>query len=496
MRWRWALTVLVAGVAALSGCGSDGDGDATVASFGRGEIPAPTDEEPLVGRWETRDSDGTCPGFSAAEPRVIEIRPGTDDRPYPTAIEIAGNACLADLQVAFEPSGTGEEVTAYGGSLAAPGALPAAVSAVADRSFQLQVGGETVRFERIGAGPDRDESTLLGIPSPEEAVTPRNAGLAAAIMVLLLGLVSFPAMLLNSTLEANVDTIRARWAGMLRRFGVQDAGGVEQQIGFWRRWRGMATYLVLSAVLYGMMQPGWGLNAATAVTVIGFLAALAITTGSTVLLTVWYLQRRIGTSGRPEVLTLTAPIALLGVVGSRVAGFVPGFAYGLIARYEPAQELDDATSATITIWTSVLTLLLGLGAWFALGPLRLLPDSIETIPVAAAGGVFTVAVEALLIGLIPLRFLPGSAVRTRSRVIWAVLWLSGAFLFALVLLRPGLATAQDGSTAWMLATSGTFAGVALAIWRFYARRTVDQRPSPPGAQDLDDDRRPQHGTPF
>jgi membrane associated rhomboid family serine protease len=87
-------------------------------------------------------------------------------------------------------------------------------------------------------------------------------------------------------------------------------------------------------------------------------------------------------------------------------------------------------------------------------------------------------------------------VRTRSRVIWAVLWLSGAFLFALVLLRPGLATAQDGSTAWMLATSGTFAGVALAIWRFYARRTVDQRPSPPGAQDLDDDRRPQHGTPF
>ena len=101
-------------------------------------------------------------------------------------------------------------------------------------------------------------------------------------------------------------------------------------------------------------------------------------------------------------------------------------------------------------------------------------SSLSSVPLAIDSGVFVTSVEALTIGLIPLRFLPGAMLREHFRKSWILLWCAGGFLFTLVLLRPGLVSGQSRNVAGTVVLAACVSAVAFAFWLFHRAR-----PRPP-----------------
>jgi hypothetical protein len=88
-------------------------------------------------------------------------------------------------------------------------------------------------------------------------------------------------------------------------------------------------------------------------------------------------------------------------------------------------------------------------------------------------GIFIVAVEGLVFGLVPLRFLPGQKIWAWSRWRWALLWGAGLALFAHVLVYP-VTVAQPNpdpaSLTTTLASVSVYGAVAVGFWLFFRWR--------------------------
>ena len=253
----------------------------------------------------------------------------------------------------------------------------------------------------------------------------------------------------------------------------------------WGRPAGLGLYLVVSAVLYSGLQPGWGFNWATWVSALAFLVTLALTTAISLGVTVAGLRRRPeGAGGHPVVEFRTLVIAAICVARPRLIGFVPGYLYGIVARFEADEESAEVHQAATIRGASVVVLASSVGAWFVVGPLRSLAGGhhpLVGLPAAIAAGLFMGGVESLMIGLLPIELLPGATLPKHHRHAWKLLWGAGGFLAALALFRPGLVNAQ-GRSAWLiLAAAVVYAGGAVAFWAL-TRRSQDVS-GPPGTDE-------------
>jgi hypothetical protein len=123
--------------------------------------------------------------------------------------------------------------------------------------------------------------------------------------------------------------------------------------------------------------------------------------------------------------------------------------------------------------TVVVTYVLAIVAWLTFTPLQHLASGgafFDQLPLGLAGGLVTGALEFIVIGLIPLRFLPGHTLRKWNPRVWFASYLGGAFLFSLVLLRPGLVEAHDSSVAWTVGIAIAFAVGSIAFWGYFRER--------------------------
>jgi len=93
---------------------------------------------------------------------------------------------------------------------------------------------------------------------------------SAALPALLVFLMPFPSQLFNSTLESHEDEVR-RWL-RLDRIGSA-IGGIGA---FWALWPGVALFTLLAAVLYGFLDPGFGLDLGSLATFPGMLLGIVL----------------------------------------------------------------------------------------------------------------------------------------------------------------------------------------------------------------------------
>ena len=165
-----------------------------------------------------------------------------------------------------------------------------------------------------------------------------------------------------------------------------------------------------------------------------------------------------------------------------MANLQPGYMYGIIGTFtfglvltRSDEGCDGGDAGAVGL------LILALVTWFARIPFEPTPGVPQTGPMLiinmALVSTFVVAVEGLVFGLIPIRFLPGQKIFAWSRWRWALLWGAGLALFAHVLMYP-VTLAQPSPDPATLATTLVSAGLYGAI----AVGLLGRLPIPRGAQ--------------
>jgi hypothetical protein len=289
---------------------------------------------------------------------------------------------------------------------------------------------------------------------------------SALLTVLLLLLIAFPGELFNSTVESNYDEI----AGWLRRARIRGLAAV------WRGPIGVILLLGLGALTYSLLDPAFGTDPASLASYVGLLIGLVVVLAAFELPGLLMHMRRTGELGSLRALPWTLVAGGVCVLISRLAGFEPGYLYGVLLGvvFRRPQETDDdgRQAAAGAVWT----LLTALAAWLALGWLRATVADASFLRVAgetALAAVVVAGLEAVAFGMMPFRFLNGAAVRAWSRLAWALLFGAGAFAFVHVLIGPQsgyLAELAPNGLIAALAVFVAFAVMSFAVWGYFRFR--------------------------
>lgn len=302
-------------------------------------------------------------------------------------------------------------------------------------------------------------------------ITPASAVASLFAVAAVLLLIAFPAELFNSTLEENHEEIR-RWFRLRPRPDEPRSATIL-----------FIAFVVLSGPLYFLINPKLHLDAGVLAGAFGLSVATGLVTLASDAPTVLFVRRQFREWGRLNVVPGSIWVALVCVLLSRAVRFQPGYFYGLIAGVAIGQRLRDDEGGWLAASSAGLLLILSVGSWVALGPVSHVAGRV-TAPFwavfleAVLGGVFWVALDSLVIALMPLRFLQGSRITTWSRVAWAVLYGAVLLAFAHILLRPGSGYVADTRTSPAAVVVALFVGFALfssGFWAYFRYR----RPRPP-----------------
>lgn len=306
------------------------------------------------------------------------------------------------------------------------------------------------------------------VPGPEDInLDPLVVAASVALTAGMVFLIPFPAEIFNQTVATHYQEIRA----VFRR-------REERGDGFWQSRWGLVVAMVLMALLYGFLDPSFGLNARALPTFFGLLVGVIAVTLGFVLPTRILRRARSGDWGRLRAL----PVALLVGVGcvilSRLVGFVPGYLYGVVLALVFSREAgEDAETNELTV-DSIVLLAIAFSSWFGLGAVRASGGGSWSEFLEAALAMSTVAAfEGLVFGLLPIHGMPGRILFKRRRVMWAVIWGLALLAFFHVLVNPRSGYLVDTAAVPVLTTYGLlafFGGLSfgLSLWfRRSARKT-------------------------
>ena len=297
--------------------------------------------------------------------------------------------------------------------------------------------------------------------------TLRDLVRSAALALLLVLLVGFPAELVNSTAHENADRIRRAFRRLTAR-----AARLPRPPDLPAPAR-LAAFTVVAAALTSFADPRAGFDAETLVTLAGLLVAIPVTLlAFEVPVELW--SRRGGNPPAalrvlPGALAVAAVLALV----SRVAGFEPAYVYGLVAGYAVvagrALTAGRAGQAVLAGAASMLGVsLLAWAAWLTLGE----PDATLAARLADSvlAAVALVGVEGLVFALLPVRFLDGEALWRWGRRRWAAAYGVVAFVFVHLLLTSHAERVGGAEVARMLALFAAFGVASVAFWAWFRFR--------------------------
>jgi hypothetical protein len=294
---------------------------------------------------------------------------------------------------------------------------------------------------------------------------------SALLAVLLLLFIAFPGELFNDTVEGNFDEI----SGWFRRGPLPRIGRALTRLGHGPV--GIAAFVSLAALLNSLLDPELGLDAQSLATYLGFLIALVVTLTAFDLPPLLLRLRRTGELGRIRVLPWTLLIIAAFVAVSRVASLQPGYLYGIVLGLVFVREVGPRDEGREQAAGAVWTLAIALGAWLALGWLRssagMLTGFGSTAAETALAGVMVAGIEAVALGLVPFRFLPGAAIYQWNRLVWAAIFGVGIFAFAHVLIGPNLGYLSELSLPGLGAAAAAFVAfgaISVLVWGYFRFR--------------------------
>lgn len=298
---------------------------------------------------------------------------------------------------------------------------------------------------------------------------PGKVGSALAIGLVLIIFATLPAHLLNATIAEQYERFVRRipkpkkaphwFAAMVAWFVREPAVGA-------------LSIIVVTALLFGFADPNFGftlaslrlfLACAIALFFVGFLANTAT---RVVMKRQWNVDVRI--SVRPLGLVMT----VVGVVLSRFLHFSPGFLVGLILGLSIANKAAQSEAWKAVLIRSLLVLGMGLGAWVAYSALASEPLREETFGSALLSetlvAITTEGLVALVVVLLPFRFLEGERLYQRSRALWAGVYLVSivSFFVAVVSWDGNWQVLGNSFWLWLVVVVG-FGALCVGVYLYF-----------------------------
>jgi hypothetical protein len=319
-------------------------------------------------------------------------------------------------------------------------------------------------------------------------------GSTGLLALLIAFLVPFPGTLFNKNVEANYEEIqgwfgrvRGAWSRLvgatlvgplaaIRRAGSGMLGGLA---GVW-------LCLAVTAVIYGFLSPTLGLDFDSLALLLGLFTGFAFITLAFDLPLRVYHRRRSLTRDRGflRALWLTVPVAAVCVLVSRLAEFQPGYMYGLIISIIFTSEISSRDEGMGTWLASIWLLVLSFAAWILLEVVRQESGSpwLQTFLETALVTFVVAGIEALAVGLLPMRFLPGHPLYHWRRSMWFPLFAFAIFGYLLILVNPVNGYLSNDSIVPMMIGLVFLVGfgvISLGTWAYFryrpARLGLDRR---------------------
>ena len=327
-------------------------------------------------------------------------------------------------------------------------------------------------------------SIATSLPTPLQAFS--NPVLVAASVAVATGgilFITFPAHLFNLTFEENYAAIsgwiqRRRLLRYVSRRTRSEHDHSAEKPGRRRRLITFVAVVVLAAVFGSLLDPGFGANVTTVNTAIAI--ALAVIAGIAVralVLGAYHRVRHGEARWRFYALPLGLVVALVCVLVSRLTTFQPGYLYGVVCGVVFARRLTDCEEGEATELSALAVLAVSVLAWLLWLPVK----DPATRPGAFAGLVIlddllaAIVIGGLVgsvIGLLPLRFLPGGVlVRWHRRAAWLPTFALALFLVVDVLvITPQSSSGNKAPLITTLLLFIVFGGSSVLFREYFARR--------------------------
>ena len=293
--------------------------------------------------------------------------------------------------------------------------------------------------------------------------------------------ITFPANLFNQTFEENYADIRAwwrrkfRWLLGARATEPQASEAAEASSGP----RAFAAVIVGGAFLGGLLDPEFGFNLRSVLTVVALVLAIGAGIAIPALVAqAFYRSRHSTASLQVRALPAGLAIAAACVFISRVSGFQPGYLYGIVAGVVLGRALNRREQAHLIILTTLAVIAASVIAWIAWAGINgtaKQADANDMLVLVddALAAMFVAGLVGSVIGLLPLRFLPGHTLKSWSLRAWAAVFVVSMFGLIQVMLRPN-ATDESSSHAPLVTTLMLFVAFAVGTiafrWHFIRKQ--------------------------
>lgn len=317
-------------------------------------------------------------------------------------------------------------------------------------------------------------TSLTGsVPTVLEVLTsPGSIAIAAGLALVILLLVALPTEILNATIESNTSRFG-------RGFAAIQAAVDRGTQWFIRVTRtpliASALLLVLTAVIFGFVDPGFGFDLASVRLVLSLAVALFVITVVATSLTGLVVKRRWTLDSAIGMQPAALLLAVVGVLVARLLEFSPGFLVGLVIGLELAHRATDRQRVRAVVIEFSFIVGFGVLAWLIYSAWAGLQGD---APLGFWGGLVQDALVAVtsegltgvMVAMIPVAFTDGKKIFDDSKRLWAVMFLVIGTAFALLVLPTALAGQEIGNIAVWVAVLVGFAVVVFGV-TFWLRRT-------------------------
>lgn len=366
-------------------------------------------------------------------------------------------------------------------------------------------GGSGTGGEPTAGAPAAVVAFHESVPTPAQVNLELPILLQSLILtVALLVFVPFPSTLFNSTLEENYAEVMGwfrrprQWLRRLTRWTADastpmepaQAGAGEGSPSAVRRTfassgPGVASFLLLTALVASFLDPTFGLDARSVATFAGLAIGLVVTLAAFSAPRVNALRVR-KFAFVVRALPGTAFIGIACVLLSRLTDFQPGYLYGLVIGIAAARDLGHPAEGQTAALSTGVMLGVAFAAWIGLG---LVADA------ATQGGedlwllgirtalttILVAGLEGALFGLMPVRFLPGGSIRQWNWIAWLALGGVALLGYFVILINPTSGYLSDTSRVPFAMIVGLLAlfGVGSVLFWAYFRYRRPASPAPP-----------------